>query len=641
MLRFVIPVMLIAILSSLTAIKLRKRFGTVCPFVIMSMALAVYTSGVLFGSFLPGYLIIGASPFLLVGLIIKDRGLSFASFTHALRSYCATGGATAYFAFAGLCMVIAHMHGSDPVYWDEFAHWGQMAKELFRLDAFYTIDQTTLLYHNDYPPIIPLWEAICCKIAGKWSGQIMYASLWMLQLSIFLPFIEKASKNLGKSILDASSIVTCVLLFTLVLTPCFDGGQASFWLSIYIDTILGLLFGFGLYLAVREEKSKFDWIGIGITLCFLVLVKQSSLFFIGCIFAVLATTIVSISPRERRIKDLLSLGIAIAACGIFLFSWKYVLSTSTLDAVHGQFSVPISALATLPSILMGADPTYRPEVVSRFLEALAYRPIASYLPVPVTYMGATALLVLVTSLCCIWRKASRSQSLCLIGSQVLTAILYAAFMLIMYMFSFSELDALSLVCYERYMSTVLVGLYAAAFMICIQHATSSDRHSEVAKHSSSTFRSYRNVSMFILALCLILMISPEAMKQIRVEKNASAKEFSKDGDLLEERLPEGSSVFIINQGRNPFETLEIAYYADGIKVSREVEAYYSVESLSWEVPTEKLVELIGDEDYIYINNIDQKFIDTYQSAFSLTMESGEIYSIDEVRDTKIFLSLVA
>lgn len=523
-------------------------------------------------------------------------------------------------------MVVARMHGSDLVFWDEFAHWGQMTKELFRLDAFYTVDQTTLLYHNDYPPIIPLWEMLCCKLAGRFSGQFMYSALWLLQLSMFLPFIEIAGKKLGGRFLDASPLITFVLLFSLVLVPGFDNGDASFWLSIYPDTILGLISGLGIYLALQKEKSRSLWAGMPILLGFLVLVKQSSLFFVGCIL--LISTIVSLvsSPKKQRQRNLIFAFLTAIVCVAFFASWKYVLSTSTLAAVHGQFSAPLKDLLSLPDILTGADTTYRPDVVNLFFDALVFRSITSYLWLPVTYVGATCFLVFASTLYCFALKIDKAQSACLIGSQIAVSILYAAFMLVMYLFSFSEADGRALVCYERYMNTALIGLYAATFMFAFQHATTS---SALAN---------RIINTFVLALCLILIVSPNAMRQIRTEKNITVREFKEDGKLLKNLLPEGSSVFVINQGKHPFETLEIAYYADGIKVSREVEAYYSVDSLSWEVSPDKLVELIQDENYIYAKTVDQQFNDAYKDIFSSTLESGTIYSVNSVQDGKIIVS---
>ena len=35
--------------------------------------------------------------------------------------------------------------------WDEISHWGPMVKEMFRLDKFYSVAESALSVHKDYP----------------------------------------------------------------------------------------------------------------------------------------------------------------------------------------------------------------------------------------------------------------------------------------------------------------------------------------------------------------------------------------------------------------------------------------------------------------------------------------------------------
>lgn len=628
MIRFFIPIAVIALVCGLVSIRLKKPFGLICPFSIMLAVLIVYLSGVVTGSFVAGYMILSGAFVVLIALLIYDVVRSRASVAEAVRSYCFTGGGFAYLIFAGLCFLIARMHGSDLVYWDEFAHWGQMAKELFRLDAFYTVDQTTLLYHNDYPPAIPLWEAMCAKMAGQWDGRYMYASLWLLQCATFLPLIDAVGKK-SKRFATAGITVANILLFCVLFVPCFDNGTASFWLSIYIDTVLALLFGLGLYLAFQPRKSNFLWFSLGILLCFLVLVKQSSLFFIGCIVIALMVSVIFLAPKADRHRSLVRCAVLVVACVAFYLSWKLVLSTSTVPSAQGQFSIPLSGALSVPAILFGGGSDVQQEVVALYGQALLGKPIAPYLWLDVSYVGASLLLVAMTLAACMLFKVRIRTAVCIAGFQLFAAALYAVFMLVMYLFSFSETDGLNLVCFERYMNTGLVGLYMASFMLFLQRTYDGGGRFDFAP------------SILVAAFCAMLMVSPGAMAQIRTEDNKSAKEFSNDASLLEAALPENSSVFIVNEGGNPFETLEIAYYADGIKISREVEGgLFSVADLSWEATPAQMMEMLSDEDYLYVKSIDQAFVDRYQSIFSESLENGAIYSIDAVGDESISVTKV-
>ena len=52
---------------------------------------------------------------------------------------------------------------------DEWYHWGMMVKESLRLDKFYSVAESNLHIHKDYPPFISILEVIFCKFSGGYS----------------------------------------------------------------------------------------------------------------------------------------------------------------------------------------------------------------------------------------------------------------------------------------------------------------------------------------------------------------------------------------------------------------------------------------------------------------------------------------
>ena len=74
--------------------------------------------------------------------------------------------------------------------WDEFSHWGPMVKEMLRLDTYYTVPESTLFLHKNYPPIISLFETIWCYILGGYREGYLYRSLQLLSFSFFFPFLK-------------------------------------------------------------------------------------------------------------------------------------------------------------------------------------------------------------------------------------------------------------------------------------------------------------------------------------------------------------------------------------------------------------------------------------------------------------------
>ena len=66
-------------------------------------------------------------------------------------------------------------YGRHFTHWDELMHWGKMTQEMLRLDKFYTDPASELLVHKYYPPGVPIFEMLWCRMSGGWSeaGQTM------------------------------------------------------------------------------------------------------------------------------------------------------------------------------------------------------------------------------------------------------------------------------------------------------------------------------------------------------------------------------------------------------------------------------------------------------------------------------------
>ena len=537
-----------------------------------------------------------------------------------------------------MAAVIAYVHGPDVVYWDEYAHWGQMVKEIIRLDYFYTSESSTLLYHNDYPPAAPLWEALNCILSGGFDGRFVYASLWNLQLACFLPIFDYVSWKRDQwpsFFIKMALAIVSIILFSVVMVPCFDGGAASFWLSFYPDTLLALLFGLGIYITIRLRQARnegemvISLAGAAIINAYLLLLKQSALFFSAIILLVAIGVLISMRHRfVSNWKMLFLFGMVGFSCLLAYGSWKWVLAIS--DVSGGQFSLTISNCFNLPLILAGeAGEEYQQASTVIFLKALVSRGLIAYAPVSLPYFQICLSIVAITGiLAYIWKDKALGI---LAVVEIISAAGYALLMMLMYAFSFNQVDAVNLASYERYMNTCVAGIAAALFLMLISRILDSPSKGWL-----------KGLSFVAGSLLVFALVCPAALSQFVYTGGFPAGTTCKEDALfLNEKVPQGKTVFVINEGANAAETLLIGYYCDGVEVSREVEGYVSNADPYWSVDRGTLIGLLSDEDYLFVKNIGEEFRERYGDLFSNQLCNGTLYRIEHATDDSVEVAAVA
>lgn len=197
--------------------------------------------------------------------------------------------------------------------WDEFSHWGTVAKLVSELHTFHLKTFGVRSYFEDYPPGMALATYFLGRVAG-YSEPVVHASYALVLVAGLLPMIGLAAQgSLGRALLSVP-----VGYFLVVLL-----GQG--WSSALIDHVVGILFGSTLciYLLVRERPVA--WLlALLPVLAMLVLVKQSGHAFVQLTVAVVAVDRALLAWRAQRSSGLLRVGAAVVA----LWLIPSVVSTS-------------------------------------------------------------------------------------------------------------------------------------------------------------------------------------------------------------------------------------------------------------------------------------------------------------------------
>ena len=148
----------------------------------------MYISQILFSTFNPGFYgilaLAAASVIYIIFSIVKKNSNVQLGFSAGLVAFLAI--------YLVACYLLLGKQLAD---WDELTHWGMMVKESLRLDKFYVVPESRLMWHKEYPPFPCLLEVFWCKLYG-YSASHATIPLHVLTLSLIVPVtVEKVMEG--------------------------------------------------------------------------------------------------------------------------------------------------------------------------------------------------------------------------------------------------------------------------------------------------------------------------------------------------------------------------------------------------------------------------------------------------------------
>ena len=281
--------------------------------------------------------------------------------------------------------------------WDDYSHWGMMAKECFRINRYYFLPDSMLSVHPEYPPFTTLCGYIWCKLCGYYKEQHLYnarlviISVCMLS-SLSVLFEKKEKVRIGERRFDRNSIVRIVfavfMTISLALLPSLY--DAAIFRTLYPE---GVMIALTVYIIIllldMDRKGEQDKLSIAIAAMALTLTKQIAVYpFAMCILIYL---LISLFTHRKQGETLEGLAVFLPAIpGLLL--WKFV---SGIYVTGGQFASSRFAPELIQEYLTGGAPEYKYNATILFLRKLVtVNLINSYLPL--AFIGLFMLMIAAT-----------------------------------------------------------------------------------------------------------------------------------------------------------------------------------------------------------------------------------------------------
>ena len=636
-----------------TCVLLSKRsFGEIMPVFLMGTSLVLMIFG-LWGNLLLGVYVLllfsAVFPILLIAFWIrpsfpiipiflrgKDRKFDKGAF---LKRYCSAS----FFIMLFIYIVLFFLH-RNMVFtnWDEFMHWGPMVKEMYRLNDFYSVPESVLMHHKDYPPVVPLFEYLWCKIGRGYSEGAMYHSLHFMMFSFFLPAFEnfKLRKNMREYI---KLFFSLVLIAEIVVIFNY-----TFHRTVYIDSFLGILIAYGLAVILFEKKmSGFNITRLIILSSFLLLTKQIAIIFFLLILVILLVNQFirsegnGIGGRVRVIRGYLSNGkrlflsclsliLLIAIPMLLRGAWDYYVDSNAIDR---QFSTAGMSLKSIYEILVNGNGTaVQMTTLANFKDFIINSSVTTFpffgYSIDVTCWQAFIALASMFVFLAVLAKGVFKRAQIIVTGIILMLgnIAYTFTMLLLYLFSFDDYEAPILASIERYLNTYNTALLAFGVMIFVYIIWQKSLNPYCALDAGAKKSAWKRRGFFILqlAISVTLVVSlfgtGQDLLQLRESRGAP---FYEDVACIRDYTDSDGAVLLV--ASDTFAYIDMVYELAPQSISNYTSNY------SDEVPLDDwLNDLFArGYDYLYLQDIDQDFIDARESAFDEEMMNGQIYQIEK------------
>ena len=344
--------------------------------------------------------------------------------------------------------------------WDEFSHWGFIVKHFFIVDALGTVKHINYNVRiSSYLPGTSLFLYFFTRFSDRFIEYCSYIGMNIMYFCIFMPFIKDlfSKRHWKKQIF---------LLATFLLLPLVVM-STRFYRELYVDTMLGIFFGFTLlyYFVYKYEKTVYGLLMVSAAILMLTATKDT-----GIIFSMIIIGIICIdkiffgrvqmfefikgpSRIDLQLKKLLMLSLPLICILYIKAAWSNLLIRNNLTT---YFRVP-SLISIINSFVFGQLEQYQIVSLKNFLLALFYKRIPLH---NMSVVEFSAFFILVAVIITWLNKDNYNYRRMLLSTILLVIGLlgYLFSLAIVYAFIFIEFEAIQLASYERYISSYLIAM---------------------------------------------------------------------------------------------------------------------------------------------------------------------------------------
>lgn len=531
-----------------------KRFEQLVAPTVFGITILL-TIGGMFDLLLPTlYLVIGILLFILVATILRiiknPKGFLENMFTPGF-----------VVLLVWVVIIFATQLNRQIVAWDEYTHWGLTVKGMNQFDKLGSFDVVPTVY-KDYPPATAVFSYFWTRIAG-FTEPGMIGSFTFMILSMLIIGMKNITWKKWKYALCYGMIVP---LLPMLFFP-------QTYTSILIDPMISVTFAYIMLIALLEKDyTTLKLAKISLGLMILTLLKST-----GILAAVFASLFVAIDyyktkknePKEKRfesenqledkkrLRKLRSEKHTTLLTVLFLLLVPIV--TQAIWSIHTYivdtgviFSVSDVTIPGLINVITGKGLDYQKETIKNFSTELfnmkLYGQKFTFIGITMGLLAFSAVIRLM-----IQDKEERKRFDRYNYINHLWGFTYILATLIAYLFTFRQSEAVTLSCFDRYVSIFPAGTIIILFIYFLGYATSI----------KSTLSNHYAPSIALVSIAIIIGLYPG---KVVIDHYTSTyvkeerKKIEERADIVLEKTKDTDKVFLVAQKTNGFEYFITKYY---------------------------------------------------------------------------------
>lgn len=487
--------------------------------------------------------------------------------------------------------------------WDEFSHWGLVSKNIYFSNQLGSFPNSTTLFKG-YPPATALFQYFWSKLYGSFAEGNLFRALNIFNFSLMVPIFSYTKKHF--------SFWQLILrfVFMLLLPLIFFNNYYS---SIYVDATLGILFAYILLTYFANRKlSKIDKFNLLLSTSTLVLVKASGLGLALIAFLIILADQL-INFRNKNWRYLLLLILTFVG---FNRSWSLFLEISHADEAWNTSRVSVLKLI---EVLSGRGMPYQIQTVKNFTHACFHKELANGMfNMTPFYWYVLSMIIGIFMIWLIKDQVSLSRfKTGLIGVEI-GSLVYLFSLLVLYIFTYSEYEALKLASMSRYLSTYIFGIYIflGFFIIIILDGLPESRNGK------------QRIDYLVLAITFLLLFSNSTglentfiLNRETVDESITKRRPYYPVSRANQKIGANKKIYFISQNTSGQDYWIARYVFTPNHInpnfSWSIGKPYSESDIwtkdmslgDWRKDLEK------NYDYVYVYHVDDQFIEKYQNLF--------------------------
>lgn len=438
-----------------------RKYEEILPITCMSFILILFLLGLFnilsAGVYIIAIISIGLYLFSIIWILKKRKMAEF------LKSFFTL----AFWGFIAIFILLTFLNKGKLVSsCDEFTHWADIVKVMTTLNDFGTNPHSHSFFKS-YPPAMALFQYLLQKLvlllnpSSSFNEWRLYFSYQILALSFLLPFVSIFKYK--------KPILTIFTALAVCIAPMIF--YPELFTQLLIDPFLGIVTGAALSMVfVWPKRDTFYYANIFLSTSTLVLTKDSGLLF-ACfvLFAFIAKELYFRNFRRVPGTDKFKIPVGlfiIGICSIVLpkLLWSLDIEVNHASGAH-QLNVRFSDIL---NAVIYHDPPSRIKVMRIFIQAFITRGLylidsSFVIPYPALLISLFVSLFFISYA---YRKIHCGNSFykTFVGITACMALFYTIGLCILYMFYFSEYEAVRVGGFERYLNAMFLALFLTCFI---------------------------------------------------------------------------------------------------------------------------------------------------------------------------------